>query len=203
MAKVEILKREYNIETISYDPSITTHSQEIRKIINLICKSSKEDEEILNLNEDKINSPQLDILPNRMEKQKLESNLFCKKLRIEQIRESKIDMSKECFFTAEQYFRWLKKSGISASDDIAKYMLSLAYMKYKEGLITIFEEEKDVDKFWNHVHEELKTLDLKKLRKRINEENLPNDVNLQGFIHILADEAATDQEVWWGEKRFG
>jgi len=201
--KIEMLKREYNIETISYDPTKTTHVQEIRNILNLISKPRDENVEItLESEEYMIKNTTLDKLPNQIEKQRMENNLFCRKLRAEYIRESKVDMSKECFFTAEQYFRWLKKSGISASDDIAKYMLSLAYMKYKEGLITVFEEERDAEKFWNNVHEELKTIDFNKLKNRINEENMPNEINRQGFIHILADEADMEQEIWWGDKRF-
>lgn len=198
---VEFLKKEYNVETIIYDASKTSHVEEIRKLINSICapidSMNNDFQKVMNTNSI------LDILPTKSEKKELENNLFCKKLRIENLRESKVDISKECFFTAEQYFRWLKKSGINASDEIAKYMLSLAYMKYKEGFVTFFEEEKDSDKFWSHVHEELKSIDLRKLKKRINEENLPNDFNRQGFIHILADESNTEQEVWWGDKRFG
>lgn len=198
---VAFLKREYNIETLTYNPSSTSHAEEIRKILAMICAPNDKDH---SSKKGDINDQiSLDILPTRDEKRELENNLFCKKLRIEETKESKIDMSKECFFTAEQYFRWLKKSGINASEDIARYMLSLAYMKYKEGIIASYEEEKDTDKFWKYVHEELKKINFNKVKNRINDENMPNDVNKQGFIHVLADETDTEQEVWWGDKRFG
>ena len=75
------LKQKYNLETISYDPSKTSHQIEIRKIIDEICS----DKIYTNKKELDDTETIIDKLPNREDMQKLENNLFCKKLRIENI----------------------------------------------------------------------------------------------------------------------
>ena len=75
-------------------------------------------------------------------------------------------------------------------------------MQYQRCFTTLFEENKDSEELWKAVHKLLSELDLNKLKKRINDENLPNDINKQGFIHVLADEKTGEREVWWGDKRF-
>lgn len=195
----KMLKENYNIETIGYNPSETSHQEEIRKILKAICEENVECKDEKETEENLID---LDDLPSVYEKDKLESNLFCKKLRMENIGDGKINYSKDCFFTAEQYFRWLKKSGIKDSDVIAEYMLKMSYMQYQRCFTSIFEDKKDSEELWKAVHELLSKLDLNKLKKRINDENLPNDINKQGFIHVLADENTGERDVWWGEKRF-
>lgn len=203
MENVKWLKQNYNIETISYDPSKSSHSEEIRKILSAICSNDDYNIEAKQgLDTDELDEEFLDILPNNEKKKELEKNLFCKKLRIEEIEELKVDYSKECFFTAEQYFRWLKKSGIKNNDKIAKHLLDLSYMKYKEVLINEFAENKDSDAFLKAVHNSLSKLEYSKLKNKINEENMPNEINKQGFIHVAADDSNTEKEVWWGEKRF-
>lgn len=197
------LKQKYNIETISYNPKNSSHHEEIRKILSRICINNEESSEMVPmLQTNEFDEELLDILPNNEKKKELEKNLFCRKLRVEKIGELKIDYSKECFFTAEQYFRWLKKSGIKNSDKIANHLLDLSYMKYKEILINEFYENKDSDTFLKSVHTSLSTLEYSKLKNKVNDENMPNDINKQGFIHVLADSSDTEKEVWWGEKRF-
>lgn len=193
------LKQKYNIETISYNPENSSHSEEIRKILNEICDnstnntSSGESSEIEML---------IDELPNKEEKVRLEKNIFCQKLRIENFDELKVDYSKDCFFTAEQYFRWLKKSGIKNNDKFADHFLALTYMKYRELLISLYSEDKNSGNFFKAVHEALNKLEFTKLNKVISCDNMPNEINKQGFIHILADSIQSEKEVWWGEKRF-
>lgn len=189
------LKKEYNIETISYDSSNSSHVEEIRKILQriFIAKDNLpafEQEEYQ------------DVLPTRQEKADLENSLFCRKLRLEDINEKRIDASKEYFFMAEQYFRWLKKSGIKESEKIADYILQQVYLKYKDEILEAIEEKKSPDELWKRVHNELKILELVKLQNRINSENMPNQYNKQGFVHVLADDDESAQEVWWGDKRF-
>ena len=65
----------------------------------------------------------------------------------------------------------------------------------------LFEENRDSNELWKNVHNLLSKMDLNKLKQRINEENLPNDINKQGFVHILANETKKEREVWWGDKR--
>lgn len=194
---ITYLKQTYNIETISYDPNKSSHQKEIRKIIEEICTIIPGDYEN---NSEEYEVP-IDELPNMDEKQQLEKNLFCRKLRVENIDEIKVDYSKECFFTAEQYFRWLKKSGLKNSNKYADHFLALTYMKYKELLISTYEEDKDSKKFLKAVHKSLGNIEFTKLKKFISEDNMPNEINKQGFIHILADDMKSEKEVWWGEKR--
>lgn len=191
------LKQTYNIETIAYDPNKSSHQKEIRKIIDEICTIIPED---YKCKSEEYEVP-IDELPNREEKQQLEKNLFCKKLRVENIDELKVDYSKECFFTAEQYFRWLKKSGLMNNHKYADHLLALTYMKFKELLISTYEENKDSQKFLKAVHKSLGNLEFTKLKKFISDDNMPNEINKQGFIHILADDTKSEKEVWWGAKR--
>lgn len=196
---ITYLKQNYNIETIAYDPNRSSHQEEIGKILDEICTAS-DDESSNSLDQEEIEIP-IDELPNKEEKQQLEKNLFCRKLRIEVIDEIKVDYSKECFFTAEQYFRWLKKSGIKNNKKYADHFLALSYMKYKELLILEYGEEKDSGKFLKAVHNSLKNLEFTKLKNIISDDNMPNEINKQGFIHILADAIGAEKEVWWGDKR--
>lgn len=189
------LKKEYNIESIAYDPNNSSHTEEIRKILQRIFSQTSE---MLLLKQEEYE----DILPSKKEKADLENSLFCKKLRLEDIHETRIDASKEYFFMAEQYFRWLKKSGIKEREKIADYILQQVYLKYKDEILEAIEEKKSPDELWKKVHNELKILELDKLKNKINEENMPNKYNKQGFVHVLADDEESEQEVWWGDKRF-
>ncbi|MEA4988102.1 MAG: ABC-three component system protein [Anaerovorax sp.] len=198
---VRFLKENYNIEVITYNPEHSSHQKEIRKILDEICSFDEHDGP-KEVQKQEVKDIELDELPNKEQKEKLENDFFCKKLRIENISDGRVNYSKDCFFTAEQYFRWLKKSGIKDSDVISEYMLKLSYMQYERCLTLLFDEKKDSNELWKEVHELLSKMDLNKLKKRINEENLPNDINKQGFVHILANETTGEREVWWGDKRF-
>lgn len=202
METIKYLKEQYNIETLTYDPKNSSHQIEIRKIINEICNEPYKDA-FTEIDEYAEIDDIIDELPNNEVKKKLDDNFFCKKLRIENIDEMKVDYSKECFFTAEQYFRWLKKSGIKNNTKLANHFLALSYMKYKDLLINEYHEEKNSEKLFKTVHNSLKSLEFTKLKNIISENNMPNEVNKQGFIHILADDIESEREVWWGEKRLG
>ena len=76
------------------------------------------------------------------------------------------------------------------------------YLKYKYEILEAIEEKKSPDELWKKVHNELKNLELAKLQNKINSENMPNQYNKQGFVHVLADDDESAQEVWWGDKRF-
>lgn len=189
------LKNEYNIETISYDSNDSSHVEEIRKILQRIFV------QIDNVQVFKQEEYE-DILPSRQEMADLENSLFCKKLRLEDIHETRVEASKEYFFMAEQYFRWLKKSGIKESEKIADYILKQVYLKYKEEILEAISTKSSPNELWQKVHNELKNLELTKLQNKINTENMPNKYNKQGFVHVLADDEESAQEVWWGDKRF-
>ncbi len=195
------LKTKYNIETISYDASKSSHCEEIRKIIDEICTSSTDKLPSMS-KKIEIDEDSLDIVPDKKTKNNLEKNVFCKKLRLENISNMKIDYSKDCFFIAERYFRWLEKIGLKDNELIADYLLDLAYLKYKDIYIQEFEENNDSNKLFKEINKELKKLDYPKLKSLFKSENMPNEFDKQGFIHILADNIYDEKEVWWGEKRF-
>lgn len=189
------LKYEYNIETISYDANNSSHVEEIRKILQRIFAQTNNKQIFGQIEYE-------DVLPTRQEKDDLENSLFCKKLRLEDIHETRVEASKEYFFMAEQYFRWLKKSGIKESEKLADYILKQVYLKYQEEILEAIEKKSSPDELWQKVHNELKILELNKLQNVINTENMPNKYNKQGFVHVLADDEESAQEVWWGDKRF-
>ena len=200
--EIRKLKEEYNIETISYDSSKSSHCAEIRKIIDEICRStSKVTNSKGNINEE-LDRDLIDKVPDKETIENLEKNIFCKKLRLEGIGRSKVDYSKNCFFIAERYFRWLEKTGVKDNDVIAEHLLDLAYLTYKEVYMNEFEENGDSNKLFKETNKELKQLCYPRLKNIFNDSNMPNTQDKQGFIHILADDISTHKEVWWGDKRF-
>lgn len=195
VAQIEMLKSDYNIETLSYNFSLSNHATEIRKLLNQISASdrSKTDE---SLTQDIIEHLLIG-LPDSKEKNKLEESLFCKKLRLESINENLVDYSKNCFYTAEQYIRWLNKSNIFHKDKVIQHILGLCYLEYQDLLIRIYEVYENSEEFLKSVHAALKTLDCSRTEKILGQK-VPLDFNKQGFIHVLADDKKTDNEVWWG-----
>jgi NAD-dependent SIR2 family protein deacetylase len=199
-----MLKEKYNIETIAYNPSNSLHAEEIRKILDSICVKSEDGTSTPIAGDGGVSIELVDTLPTTEKKKDMEKNLFCRKLRIEDIDDLKVDYSKECFFTAEQYFRWLKKSGIKNNEVIANHLLDMSYMKYKQLLIDEYAEHKNSNQFLRSVHSSLGKIEFPKLKKLIDDESMPNEVNKQGFVHVIADNNNnTEKEVWWGEKRIG
>lgn len=200
---IKWLKEQYNLETIAYNPDNSSHSEEIRKTLNKICTKIGKDTGNSSPSNNDFDEEFIDILPTKDKKNELEKNLFCKKLRLESIEELRVDYSKDCFFTAEQYFRWLKKSGIKGNEIIATHLLDISYMKYKELFINEFVENKDSDLFLKNVHNSLTKTEFTKLNKKLSTEHMPIEINRQGFIHVLANNDSTEKEVWWGDNRLG
>jgi hypothetical protein len=197
--QVKFLKNNFNLETISYNSKDSSHEEEIRKILCKISEKRKDTENSQELVDDFMEEL-IEVLPDLEKKKELEKNLFCKKLRVEDIDENKIDYSKDCFFTAEQYIRWLKKSGIKNNEKIITHMLNFCYLKYKDLLIKIYEVHKDSDDFLQSVHNALSGLNFDRVENYLNK-NMPNEENKKGFIHLVADDENSQQSVWWGEKR--
>ncbi len=197
--QIVFLKSNFNLETISYDSHDSSHVEEIRKIL-LEISELKNDAKKQDLVDDFMDEL-IEVLPDLEKKRELEKNLFCQKLRLENIKENKIDYSKDCFFTAEQYIRWLKKSGIKNNEKIITHMLHFCYLKYKDLLIQVYEGHKNSDEFLQSVHNALSILNFNHVEKFLDK-NMPNEANKKGFIHLVADDEKSQQPVWWGEKRF-
>lgn len=191
------LKEQYSIETISYDPMDSSHTEEISKILSKIFQIEEFDKK----NCDFPNLFKDDSLPTKKDKHDMEQNIFCRKLRLENIDDLRVDASKEYFFMAEHYFRWLKKSGIRCSEDIANYILKQVYLKYKDKVLECINSGKSPDELWVMVHNELKTIQLDKMKRHLNIDSMPDEYDKQGFIHVLANDMESEQEVWWGGKR--
>lgn len=200
--QIDWLKMNFNIETIPYKvENSSSHAIEIRNILRLISLDDDQEfeEEVLAY---EVMEYLLEKLPDSKEKEALEESFFCKKLRLENIEDNLVDYSKNCFFTAEQYIRWLSKSKFLRKNDIIRHMLDLCYLKYQDLFIRVFNEYKDSEMFIKIVHEVLASLDYSRVEKIISKDYMPSEINKQGFVHILADENLEDKEIWWGEKRF-
>lgn len=196
------LKEKYNIETISYNSNDSSHCEEIRKILKRICEDTTFHPSTGRNIEKNIDEDLLEKVPDMSTKKILESNTFCKKLRLEDIGDTRVDYSKDCFFIAERYFRGLEKMGLNKSDVIANHLLDLAYLTYKEVYMDKFEDNHDSNELLKETNRELKKLDYPRLENIFNHTNMPTSLDKQGFIHILADNIKSEKEVWWGEKRF-
>jgi NAD-dependent SIR2 family protein deacetylase len=198
--QIRYLKATYNIETICYNNAISSHSVEIRKILTEIASKVERNNSIDEIAEEFIDEL-IEDLPDKQKKLELEKNLFCRKLRIENIDDKKIDYSKQCFFTAEQYIRWLKKSGIQSNEKIIRHMLGLCYMEYEKTLIDVYNVHKDSDAFLHSVHKALSKLQYPRIEKILSRNTMPLEINKQGFIHLIADDKDADNDVWWGGNR--
>ncbi len=186
---------EYGINIIEYNSKLSSHAEEIRKILNEIKKAtcSKTDDRGETLKT-------LDIpltIPTSEEKNKMENNLFCKKIKIEHIDEFTLDYSKECFFTSDILVRTLRKKGFS--EEIISYILTICYMKYKEIKGKIYKYNKNSQLFIDEVHNALEIMEYPLLNSILEKKYHPHDFQNKGFIHILADDLKKD--VWWGGNR--
>lgn len=189
------LSDKYGLKVIPYNAEKSTHTIEIRKILNTIKNSIEKQEsnetEKSQLSPKKIRGTGLSAF-----KQNLQQNLFYRKLELENI---DIDVVKLCatfYVAAEQYIRDLNDLGMSI--DVVDIILGQVFMEHHETLVEEYKVYGDSVMFVQSVHKKLEDLDSSRYIDLI-ESNTSTKSENKGFVHVLADNE--NEDIWWGNKR--
>ncbi|MEM5673479.1 hypothetical protein AAHB54_29920 [Bacillus cereus] len=97
-------------------------------------------------------------------KQELDGSLFCRKINIEDIDKPTLDLSKEYFYQAESYLRFLRENNFD--EGFIKSILRIIDIKYKELYKNEYLSNKDSQKFIDLVHSALESTDFGRYQKR-------------------------------------
>ncbi|MGG3452700.1 SIR2 family protein [Paenibacillus rhizolycopersici] len=190
--KIKELREEFGLLTIPYKTDGSTHTEEIRKILRSMHNSNDQH------NVGNHSSMTTVVVGAGIEnfQKDMASNLFYKKLKIENIDQSLIELSSAFYVASEEYIRELKKAGIPLN--IIDAMLGKVFIKYKERYADTYIRHGNSEEFLTVVHSSLKDLDYGRI-KQLLKDNLADEDEVRGLVHILADDEKID--VWWGEKR--
>ncbi|WP_346234888.1 ABC-three component system protein [Lysinibacillus telephonicus] len=195
--KMKEFREDYGLITIGYNAESSSHEEEIRKILSFL----EEDEENLSATEMTaatslgetiiLGATIMDTDRN------LQGNLFYKKLVLENIEPTLIELSSLFYVAAEIYIRDLKKSGMNI--EVINAILFNVLMEYQEEYANTYKKYGNSQQFLEVVHSSLENIDFGRLKAAFKEHNKSNEKENKGFIHILADDST--KKIWWGEKR--
>ncbi|ANX11663.1 hypothetical protein ABE41_006555 [Fictibacillus arsenicus] len=199
--RMKELREQYGLITIPYETKGSSHVIEIRKILMQLSS-----EHVQN----KIGSPNGSDGTSKVSgssvvlgaglsdfRHDLTSNLFYKKLKLENINESMIELSSIFYVASEKYIRALKQAGMSL--EVIEAILFEVFVKYKELYIKTYESFGDSKQLLKVVHDSLAEYDFGRYAV-LFEDNRSNESENKGLIHLLAEDETMD--VWWGEERF-
>lgn len=192
--KIKELREEYGLLTIPYKTSESTHAIEIRKILEQLNRhkqtnlNNPQSQENQTLGNSIVVGAGIDDFNKNMA-----NNLFYKKLEIENIDQSLIELSSAFYVASEEYIRELKKAGIPLN--IIDAMLGKVFIKYKERYVDTYKKHGNSEEFLTIVHSSLENLDYGRIKQLLNN-NLADEDETRGLIHILADDEK--MKVWWG-----
>jgi hypothetical protein len=197
--KIRELRNEYGLITIEYQAEDSSHTEEIRKILNYIAEpksvAEKKNEPITGDKE----SQQTVLVGAGISNmnQSLENNLFYKKLSLESIDSAMIKLSSLFYIAAEIYIRELRKSGMSL--EIIDAILGKIFIKYNERYADTYEKYGDSRQFLEVVHNSLEEIDFGRYAESFKDSYKSDGNENRGLIHVLAEDEK--KGVWWGEKR--
>jgi hypothetical protein len=193
--KVRQLREEFGLLAIPYSTKGSSHAEGIRAILQAMSGSSSmvknEGKNTSTLNHTIVVGAGIDDL-----QKDTANNLFYKKLKIEHIDQSLIELSSVFYIASEEYIRELKRAAIPLN--IIDMMLRKVFTKYKERYADTYKRYGNSEEFLAIVHSSLKEIDYGRL-KQLLKDNLADEDEIRGLIHLLAEDEKL--EVWWGEKR--
>jgi hypothetical protein len=194
--KIKELRRDYGLITIGYDSVNSSHPKEIRKILKYMAEKEESSTSDSTINSN--SNPTLIVGAgiNDIDRN-VEGNLFYKKLVLEDIDPDLIDLCSDFFIAADLYIRDLKANGFSVN--IIEAMLRKVLTKYKERFTDTYKVYGDSQEFLKVVHETLENIDFGRLAKSISANEISDEDENRGLIHVLADDGK--KRVWWGAKR--
>lgn len=195
--RIKELRDKYGLITIPYETQGSTHVLEIRRILNQMAESN-----LRNTNGDSNGSNGTTtssvVLGARLAdfKKDVKGNLFYKKLKIENIDESLIELSSIFYVASEQYIRALKQAGMSI--DIIDAILGKVFTKYKEKYADTYKKYGDSDQLLTVVHGSLEEFNFGRYAVFF-EDNQSDENENRGLIHLLAEDETMG--IWWGDER--
>ncbi|MGD6777698.1 SIR2 family protein [Sutcliffiella horikoshii] len=196
--KIKEMRSEYGLLTIPYNVENSTHPEEVRKILQYISNPiSEDDDESSNSGSNKISSSVVVGAGLKSLQKNLEGNTFYKKLKLENINQSLIDLSSAFYIAADEYIREMRKLGMPI--DVVDLILGQVFIEYTEKYVDTYSKHGDSEEFLKIVHISLENIDYGRY-KALLKDNITNKYENKGFVHILADDE--DKEIWWGEERF-
>ena len=111
--KIKELRKDYGLITIGYNADNSSHTEEVRKILKKM--SVEEGSDLTELQATDKSEKESVIVGAKISdtEKSVENNLFYKKLALEDVDSSLIELSSYFYIAAEIYIRQLKKSGMS------------------------------------------------------------------------------------------
>lgn len=191
--KIKKFREEFGLLTIPYDIKGSTHTEEIRKILNYISLPLEVSDSVANPIESHI------IVGAGLSdmNQNVEENFFYRKLKLENVADGTIELASIFYIAAEKYIRQLKKNGMNIK--VIDAIFYKVFVKYKERYEDTYKKFGDSHELVNVVHKSLAKIDFGRYGDLFNG-NKSDDIENRGLIHLLAEDE--NKEVWWGEKRF-
>ena len=197
--RIRELREKYGLITISYDTTNSSHTIEIRKILesltndesNSINESFEGTEESTGKETAFLGVGLSDLKTN------LSDRLFYKKLKLESIDEDNIELSTLFYIASERYIRFLRNEGISLN--VIDMLLGKVFIKYREKYVEVYKKCGNSEQFLNIVHGSLEVLDLGRHTDFLKDVQSDENEN-RGLIHLLAEDDSLN--VWWGKERF-
>lgn len=190
--KIKMFQEDYGLKVISYDATETSHVVEIRKILISIKKKVKNKSNSNNSPDKLINKSY-----TKKEKEKLENNLFCEKIKLEGIDKETLELAKIYFFRADEYIHKLKKYNFGK--EVIKNILEIILIKHMKLFKKVYKKYGNSQEFIDTVHEVLEDIDYGRIEEFLEESIYPYEFENIGFVHVLADDK--EKDIWWGKKR--
>ncbi|WP_270365413.1 SIR2 family NAD-dependent protein deacylase [Bacillus paranthracis] len=197
--KIKELRSQYRLITIPYNTENSSHTIEIRKILQEMSRPLTKENEENPSGGNQVESPVVIGAGLSLFKKNLEDNLFYKKLKLEKINPMLIELSSDFYIAADEYIREMNKLGMPL--DVIDIILGQVFLEYQERYIDTFSKDGNSEEFLKVVHRSLENIDYGRY-KELLQKNITNKYENRGFVHVLAD-ADDDQkkEIWWGEER--
>ncbi|KZN98580.1 SIR2 family NAD-dependent protein deacylase [Pseudobacillus badius] len=199
--RIRELREEYGLITIPYETKDSSHVMEIRKILKQISEPYVDNEngKLSGSGGKPVDANNTVILGAGLSdcRQDLSSNLFYKKLKLENIGESMIELSSMFYVASEKYIRALKQAGLSL--EVIEAILFEVFTKYKESYVETYESFGDSKQLLKVVHESLAEYDFGRYAVLFEDKKSSKSEN-KGLIHLLAEDETMN--VWWGKERF-
>lgn len=188
--KKRILSKNYGIRTLEYNPKNSSHQEEIKKILEYITEEKSGAIEDSSISYSNIGIEELlDQSTNYSE------NLFYQKLKLENVGEDLLDVSKYFYISAEKFIRKSQKVGLPK--EFIDGILAEVFMTYKDKYIQIYSRGNcSSEDLLIEIHSNLERINIDRL---VDKSNKPTNSENKGFIHVLADDL--EKDVWWGSER--
>ncbi|MEQ6853609.1 SIR2 family protein [Lysinibacillus capsici] len=197
--RIRELREKYGLITIPYDSTNSSHTTEIRKILDVLTNNEPSLKIEFPKGTEKSTAKETTFLGAGLSdlKENLSDHLFYKKLKLESIDEDNIELSTLFYIASEKYIRFLRNEGISL--DVIDMLLGKVFIKYREKYVVVYKKYGNSEEFLNVVHESLEALDLGRYTDLLKDKESDENES-RGLIHLLAEDDSLD--VWWGKGRF-